>query len=455
MARKKRSNKPGGKREKRSDRPRGRRSKGRKNDNSSSKRDENLVKVKLKGMANGGYAIGWQNKRTTFIPYAIPGETIRARIIEQKGAVDFAQGVELVEASADRVFPQCPHFGIGQCWGCQWQHMDYQAQLLLKQDVLTDQLYRLGNFDDPTLERAMQAVMPSPQQWLYSYNITFERNSDGKLGFFREDGRSIEAIETCHILHPDLQALYDIIDVDYPDMQRLSLWVGSSGETMLLISMTSEEAPQLLAELPTSVNVVLPDNEPMNLVGDTYISYQVGGRDFRVTAGGTFRANVPQIDNLIAEVLNMLSLEGHENVLDLYAGVGVFSAFLALRAELVTLVESYPPMVTDAEENLADFDNVDIIEGSVEAVLDSLIDAGEQYHAAVIDPPSSGLSQDALMSLVTLNIPTLVYISSDPASLAHDAQHLVKRGYELQRVQPIDFAPQTYYIDCVALLTKS
>jgi 23S rRNA (uracil1939-C5)-methyltransferase len=141
-------------------------------------------------------------------------------------------------------------------------------------------------------------------------------------------------------------------------------------------------------------------------------------------------------------------------VLDLYGGVGVFSAFMANNAGLVTLVESYPPTATDAEENLKEFENIDIIEGSVEDVLPSLIEAGEQYNAAIIDPPSKGLSKEAMAALVTLNIPKLVYISSDPASLARDAQHLCKRGYKLKKVQPFDFAPQTYYIDAVALLEK-
>lgn len=458
MARKKRSKsgKPGKPRKKRDGRPRGTYSKGNKNTNNKSpQQNDDTFEVQLKAMANGGAAIGWHNKRTTFVPYTIPGETVRVRIVDKQRNVDFAHGVELIEASADREFPQCPHFGQGKCWGCQWQHMNYEAQLLLKQDVLADQLYRMGKFPDEVLERAMNPVVPSPQQWRYNYNMTLERSNTGELGIWRADGRTIEPIETCHIMHPDLQALYDMLDVDFEDMERMALWLGSDGETMILISMKNESPPQLLADFPTSVNVVLPDNEPVNLVGDTLVNYEVGGRNFRVTAGGTFRANIPQIDNLIYEVLTMLDLSENDHVLDLYAGVGVFSAFIAARAGLVTLVESYPPMATDAEENLADFDNIDIVEGAVEEVLQSLIEANEIYEAALVDPPSSGLSRDAMVSLLELNIPKIVYVSSDPASFARDAQHLVKNGYQLVKVQPFDFAPQTYYIETASLLVKS
>ncbi|MCA9914053.1 MAG: hypothetical protein KC496_11915, partial [Anaerolineae bacterium] len=262
------------------------------------------------------------------------------------------------------------------------------------------QLSRLGKFDDPTLEKAMQSVLPAPEQWHYNSHIIFERDNSGALGLRRIDGRSIEPIQECHVLHPDLQQLYTNIEIDYPQMERLALWRGSDGKTMLIITMREEDAPELMTDLPTSVNVLLPDNEPVNLLGETVVRYEVGGRTFRMTAGGTFRANVSQIEPLIQTVLQFLNLQGNENVLDLYAGVGVFSAFLAPRAQLVTMVESYPPMATDAEENLSDLDNVDIVEGSVEEVLHSVQEGEETYHAAVIDPSGRGMSKEALAGLL-------------------------------------------------------
>lgn len=459
MANKKRSNKPGKPNKKRNDRPRGRRGKGSKNNRqskqSSSKNDGDTFEVKMKAMANGGFALGTNNRRTTFVPYTIPGETVRARVVNSQKTVDFAEGVELVQASGDRVYPQCPHFGPNQCWSCQWQHINYDAQLLLKQDVLADQLYRVGKFKDIVIERALKPVIPSEAQWAYNYNVTMTRDKNGKFGYYKIDGRNIEAVNECHVLHPELQQLFSMIDIDFADVRRMQLWVGSDDNTMTVLEMKSENMPQLTADFPTSVNVVLPDNEPANLVGASAMFYEVAERLFRVTVGSSFRANVGQIQNLIGTILDMLNLSDNDSVLDLYAGVGIFSAFIAPRAGLVTLVESYPPTATDAEENLHQFDNVDIIEGSVEQVLASLIDAGEIYESAVLDPPSSGLSKDVIRQLGELNIPKLVYISGDPSTLARDALALTKLGYELERVQPIDFAPQTYYIDAVALLVKA
>ena len=154
MAGKKKSNKPGKPRKKRNDRPRGRKGKGAQNKRSqSAKNSGETFEIQMQAMANGGFALGSNNRRTTFIPYTIPGETVKAKVINQRGSVDFAEGISLVEASADRVYPRCPHFGPRKCWGCQWQHIDYQAQLLLKQDVLADQLYRVGKFEDLIVPR--------------------------------------------------------------------------------------------------------------------------------------------------------------------------------------------------------------------------------------------------------------------------------------------------------------
>lgn len=407
--------------------------------------------LELTAMAHGGSALGRADGKTIFVPYTIPGERIEARVSEDKGRIAFGQGIRLIDASADRVFPRCPHFGPGRCWRCQWQHIDYAAQLLLKQDVLADQLARLGGFEDADV----RAVIPAPRAWGYNHFMTMEVSPDGALGFPTADGR-VFPISECHILHPDLVALYESLDLEpgaLAGMRQIGFGIGTDGEQMLLVFVKDEaEAPDLITEMATSVNMLLPDNEPVNLIGESHLRYSVRGRLFRVTAGSSFRAHVAQLDALVGAVLDGLALAGSEKVLDLYAGVGLFSAFIAEYAALVTLVESYPPAVTDADENLSDLDNVDILEGSVEGVGDEI---DEAYDAAVLDPPSEGLTTDAMDTLIESGIRRLVYVSGDPATLARDAKRLVVGGYRLDYVQPIDLAPQTYFIDAVAVFTRA
>ncbi|MBZ0282337.1 MAG: class I SAM-dependent RNA methyltransferase [Anaerolineae bacterium] len=408
--------------------------------------------LELDGMAHGGSALGRYAGRTVFVPYTIPGERVQAHTVSEKGRVIFAEGVKLLEASADRVRPRCPHFGPGRCGRCQWQHIDYPAQLLLKQDVLADQLERIGGFRDADV----RPVIASPEQWGYNWRMTFQV-INGELGLPMQSPpnsatRGNIPITECHILHPDLLALKESLDLEkLAGLEEIILQQGSDGGAMIVIFMKDDLPPELETDLPMSVNLLLSTNEPVNLIGDTHSGYTLKGRNLRTTAGSFLRPNLAQLDRLVDEVLLGLGDLNGKAVLDLYAGVGVYSAFMASAARLVTLVESYPPAVNDADENLADFDNVDVIEGAVEDVLDALED---HYDAAVIDPPADGLSGDALDALDDLGVPRLVYVSSDPATLARDGKRLAAKGYRLAYAQPIDLAPQTYYIDTVGVFER-
>jgi 23S rRNA (uracil1939-C5)-methyltransferase len=406
---------------------------------------DSTFELELIGMAHGGSALGRHDKRTVFVPYTIPGERILARVVEERGRVIFAEGVTLLEASADRLFPRCKHFGPGRCGRCQWQHIDYPAQLLIKQDVLSDQLARVGGFDTVDI----QPVIPSALQWAYNHHMTMNADAEGIPGFTRTDGNGTLAVEECHILHPDLLALYESLDLQFAGLRRMSLRLGSDGKAMLILTMQDDNAPSLETDMPVSINMLLEDNEPVNLIGESHSRYQVYDRSFRVTAGSFFRPNLTQLPELVALVVNALQLQGGESVLDLYGGVGLYSAFVAEQAGYVTLVESYPPAVTDADENLADIEHLELIEGAAEDVLPEL-EPG--FDCAIIDPPGDGLSAAAVDAICAHEIPRLVYVSSDPATFARDAKRLCTQGYRLVGVQPIDLAPQTYYIDLVAIL---
>ena len=142
---------------------------------------------------------------------------------------------------------------------------------------------------------------------------------------------------------------------------------------MIVLSLAQDEAPELETDLPASVNVLLPDNEPMNLIGDSHIALYRQRADISASRRGAASAPTCRRSRRWSRrSWRCSTCRAARRVLDLYAGVGVFSAFAAPKASLVTLVESYPPAVTDADENLADFDNVDVIEGSVEEVLATL-----------------------------------------------------------------------------------
>jgi 23S rRNA (uracil1939-C5)-methyltransferase len=407
---------------------------------------DDLFELELTAMAHGGAALGRHERRVVFVPYTLPGERIVARLTEERKSFARGEAVEVLSASPQRVEPPCPHFGPGQCGGCQWQHIAYDAQLEYKRAVVLDQLERIGKFDAPTVH----STLASPSPWGYRAHMTFTVDPEGRPGFWSDDNARIVPIEECHILDPALLDAFQQLDLDAEGIERVRFQVGSEpDDRMVILSTVDDLAPEIEVDFPISVNLLLSDNEPVNLIGSPQVSYRIFDRALQVTAGGFFQANPPVAEMLVEEVLARLDLGGDETVLDLYSGVGLLSAFIAARAGLVVSVESYPPAVTDADANLDDLDNVDLVEGSVEAVLDDL--AGP-IDAAVVDPPRTGLSRDAIEGLIRLAPPRLVYVSCDPATLARDARQLCEAGYELLDAQPLDMFPQTYHVECVASL---
>ncbi|MCS7070428.1 MAG: hypothetical protein NZM00_02910, partial [Anaerolinea sp.] len=389
--------------------------------------------------------VGHRGRQLVFVPFTIPGERVLARPVREEDGYVVAEGVRLLEASADRVHPACPVFGARGCVRCAWQHIDERAQRLLKQDIVLGQLERVSGVRSPSV----RPVIPAPDSWGYLWSVLYTA-AGGVLALPGREGRGTVVTDSCALIHPEILDLYAALDLDLDDGTRVRLSRGSDGGRMITLYLTTEDVPELETDLPASVNVVLPDNEPMNLIGDSHHRYRIGERDLRATAGCFFRANVPAVAMLAETVTALLDLRLEDKVLDLYAGVGVFAAQAAPLVARVTVIDSYPPAVTDADDNLAAFDHVDIIEGAVEAALPALDD---RYTAAIIDPPA-GLSDAVIEGLRALQVERLVYVSGDSARLAKDCKRLARAGFQLVSAQPVDSAPHTPYMDVVALFTR-
>ncbi|MBN1979816.1 MAG: class I SAM-dependent RNA methyltransferase [Anaerolineae bacterium] len=408
--------------------------------------------IELTAITHGGAALGRHEGRAIFVPYALPGETARVEVTEDKGRYAFARLVEVLEPSPDRVAPPCPHFGIDGCGGCQWQHADYPAQLRFKAEIVADQLARIGKIAEPPV----RPTIPDPEGWAYRNHAQFRPASGGGLGFQAAASNRTVAIDECPILHPLLADLYATLDLELENLLRLSLRAGTAtGDRMLVFETNDDLPPALESDLPVSCVLLLSDGQHANLIGSNHITEAVAGRAYRVSAPSFFQVNTTQAAQLVRLVTGCLDLQGDETVLDAYCGVGLFTAHLAERAGLVVGIESSPAAVEDLLENTAAFDNVDVIEGPVEAVLPDL---DMPIDAAVVDPPRTGLDRLALDALVGRDVShrrpaRLVYVSCDPATLARDAKRLAAAGYRLAEVQPVDMFPQTYHVESVALFT--
>jgi 23S rRNA (uracil1939-C5)-methyltransferase len=403
--------------------------------------------LQLTAMAHGGAALGRHEGHVIFVPYALPGETVRVEIVEDKGRYAFARLVEVLAPSPNRITPPCPYFGPTGCGGCQWQHIDYQSQLRFKAEVIVDQLTRIGKITDPLVH----ATLPDSSGWAYRNHAQFHPASDGGLGFQTAASDEVVQIAECLILHPMLSDLFAALDPDFdlPSLSRLSLRAGTeTGDRMLIFETADDLPPGLEIDLPVSCVLLLSDGIHVNLIGKNHIVETVAGHTYRISAPSFFQVNTPQAAQLVQQVMAYLDLKGNETILDAYCGVGLFTAHLAKQADLVVGIELDPTAVADLLENTAEQDNVEIIEGPVEAVLPNL---DLVFDAAVVDPPRAGLDRFVVDALAEQGPRHIVYVSCDPATLARDAQRLIRASYRLVEVQPVDMFPQTYHIESIAL----
>jgi 23S rRNA (uracil1939-C5)-methyltransferase len=402
----------------------------------------------LTAMAHGGSALGRHEGRVIFVPYAIPGETVRVELVEARTRWGRGRLLEVLEPSPHRVEPPCPYFGQDKCGGCQFQHIDYEAQAGYKREVVIDQLGRLGGLPDANVQEIIGAADP----WAYRNHVQFHTTPQGQLGFLTADTHDVIPIQECLILDPLLEELWAALDMEWPQLHRLSLRCGSvTGDRMAIFELNEYEDFDIEVDFPVSCVILLADGEVVVLMGTAYLEEQVAGRDYRISANSFFQVNTAGAEALVALVREALAPTSSDTLLDLYCGVGLFGLSLADRVGRVVGVEADPSAAADFQFNSRGMDHVALIEGKAQAVLPRI---KEPLDLLVLDPPRSGAGQAVIEQLARLKARRIAYVSCDPATLARDARHLTESGFELREVQPVDLFPQTYHVESVALFAR-
>jgi 23S rRNA (uracil1939-C5)-methyltransferase len=403
--------------------------------------------VSIDSMAYGGDALGrLPDGRVVFVPYAIPGEQVRLRVVEDKPHRATAVLDEVLEPSPDRVTPRCKHFSV--CGGCHYQHMNYSAQLKAKADILKEQLERIGGLREiPDIE-----MHASPEPWYYRNTIQFHVTNEGKLGFQIAHTNQPFAIQECHLPLEAINRLWPKIEVEpIPSLERVSLRMGFNDEMMLILKSSDPQAMEFSIEnLPVSAIQAGPYGSIV-LAGSDYVVMEVLGRQFKVSASSFFQVNALQAEALVRYLTNHLPISREMTVVDAYCGVGLFSAFLAGEVRRLAGIEVSPIACEDFSTNLDEFNQVELYEAPVEDVMLNV-----DFHADVIimDPPRAGLGAKTVSGIITQRAAHLAYISCDPATLARDGKQLTEGGYRLTKIAMFDMFPQTYHIESISLWDK-
>jgi 23S rRNA (uracil1939-C5)-methyltransferase len=361
--------------------------------------------------------------RVVMLSYAAPGEVVEAAV--ERVHPDYVEAVvtSVLQPSPDRVEPRCPIFG--ECGGCQLQHMSYPAQLRAKEDVVREQLRRIGGLDDAVV----QSIAGAAEPWGYRNHLRFSCGKKwGDVGFISRRGRGLLKLQNCPIADPWVNDLLPSLQGKTAGLHQVqvrhSRATGSHSISPRLSAIAVESGQKAYVE-------------------------RLGGHDFQVDTASFFQVNAEQAEQMVRLVGEALPPSG-QLLVDAFAGVGTFAVIFARRFQRVVAIEESAAAVRDARVNIPPGSNIELKLGKVEDVLPYL---ERQPDAILVDPPRPGCHRAVLEAIVHFRPGTVVYVSCNPSTLARDLRILVDGGYALDHVTPIDMFPQTGHIECVAKLS--
>lgn len=386
------------------------------------------VELVIDNLSNMGDGVGRINNWVVFVPYTLPGERVRARIYRNDKNCSMADLVEVLEASPRRVQPQCPVFGY--CGGCQYQHLDYAAQLEWKTAQVAD-LLRL----QAGLELPVKPAIASPVTYNYRSKITphFQKPKDarmGSIGFLRAGSRS----EICDVKQCPIAM--DPINAALPALRKaVQQAAGQYKRGATLLMRVSE------GSVITNNNAVCTE--------------KVGDLTFNFLAGDFFQNNPYILPAFTDYVARQACAGGAKYLVDAYCGSGLFALTLASHFEKVLGVEVSETSADWARANARsnNISHASFLAASAEAIFEQ-VDFPAAESAVVIDPPRRGCDMAFLNQLFAFGPERVVYVSCNPATQIRDLAEFDKAGYEVIEVQPFDLFPQTKHLECVATLRK-
>lgn len=384
------------------------------------------LNVKIEKIVPNGYGLSFAEGLTVFTGLAAAGDELVVEIRQLKHNTAFAEIVEVVTPSLDRVEAPCVYFGA--CGGCDFQQLNYQAQLDAKLAIIRDSLTRIGKLERyPDIE-----MVPSPQQFDYRLRAQWHVNRpDKKIGYYRRNSHDLVDIERCLVLAPELEDLLEntrrTLDWDaiWSDKTQIDAALGDDGS----VSLFSPEFSQNAAS----------------------VSYSAYGERFFYSAQSFFQGNRFLVNELIKRAVG--GAEG-KNALDLYSGVGLFTLPLARHFKKVIGVEDNDQAVDFAEKNAeaAGLENVDFVRRSVRHYLNEKLPENTDF--LLLDPPRAGAENDTIQNILKIGAKQISYVSCEPSILARDLRKFLEGGYLIDSITALDLFPQTHHVETVVRLSR-
>lgn len=457
---------------------------------SGMKKNDELT-LEIEDMGVHGEGIGHVDGYALFVKGALPGETVLVRLTKLNKTFGFAHLLKVLKPSPHRCDSLCSC--ATACGGCTLQHLSYEGQLQYKEKKVRDCLIRIGGVDAEQVQWFPIIGMEGEEEaWHYRNKAQFPVREDRKgtpvAGFFAGRSHRLVPVSNCRIQHPAINEVVHCV-LDFMREYTISAYREEShegiirhiyvrrgyttGEIMVCLVIHADSLPysaqlvESLKKIPGMTSICLNINrertnvilgkETRPLWGPSYIQDTIGEIRYRISPPSFYQVNPVQTERLYQTVLDFADLQGNEMVWDLYCGIGTISLFLASKAQHVTGVEIVPEAVENAKENarLNGITNVDFHCGAAEEVAEKLcFSKSEKADVIVVDPPRKGCDAALLDTMIRMSPEKIVYVSCDPATLARDVKLLGEKGYQVEKVRPVDMFPQGGHVETIVGLHR-
>lgn len=456
-------------------------------------RKNDMVTLDIVDCGTNGEGIGKADGFTVFVKDAVIGDQVTAKIMKAKKNYGYGRLMEILKPSPDRAEAICP--SARQCGGCQLQQLSYEKQLAFKEEKVRGHLERIGGFTNLPMESIIG--MEDPFHYRNKAQFPVGKNKEGRIitGFYAGRTHSIIENRDCALGIPENREILDRV-VSHMEKYHIEPYDEESGKGLVrhiftrcgyytgqlmvcvIINGTSiphqQELVDSLREIRGMTSISLNINKKRNNVilgdqlkllwGQEYITDKIGDISYQISPLSFYQVNPQQTWKLYSKALEYADLHGKETVWDLYCGIGTISLFLAQKAKYVRGVEIVPAAIEDARRNadLNHIENTEFFVGKAEEILPDYYDRYAKEHPGknaradviVVDPPRKGCDETLLNTIVEMQPEKVVYVSCDSATLARDLKYLCEKGYQLEKVCPVDMFPMTVHVETVVLLSQ-
>jgi 23S rRNA (uracil1939-C5)-methyltransferase len=416
-----------------------------------------MPEIDITAMTFGPFGVGRQDGKAVMVPGAVAGDRLDVEFVSERRDYSVAKIREVIRASPDRRVPPCPY--LPRCGGCDWQHIDYSAQVRFKSEVVARELsHALAVEIDPA-----GLVEPAPAEFGYRSRIRLMAGAKGVLGFYAAGSNTIVEIDSCMVAEPGIRMPLHLARSLGKRVEEIEV-VRDAGREVQVAHLkkpaTDEDirrARNVLESDGEIAGIVLRSGANRATIGDTEIAIELEpGLSIEVDADLFSQVNRAQNQKLVASVMEMAAIHESQPVLDLFCGAGNFSLPASRRGARVTGVDEDAGAIVAARRNATrlQFHDAQFVAMKASATADFLHRARYRPEVIILDPPRTG-ALDLMEPIIKLRAASVIYVSCDVTTLARDLRVLAGAGYKINRVRGFDFFPNTHHVEIAvhALLT--